>query len=213
MRRRHAFSPQVWDSLEDRVVPSLATLVPPILLGQTVALPPQVQNSSQVHAAFEAFAELHLRAVQDVLLAPDRAGVIDPPRTRPASTQAVEQALETLANYVVASLGDQSPDSSLSTQVVNAILSDSPDSLEKPAHGDVDRGHRGRGFPGRSTLATDATQTTVQQAATRVATLIDAPVGTALPRGWPRRFRGRQPVQSPGGTSAAIIVAGPVPDS
>ena len=64
MRRRRAFNPQVWDVLEHRVVPSLATVAPPpILLGQTVALPPQVQQSSQVHAAFDAFAKSYLAAI------------------------------------------------------------------------------------------------------------------------------------------------------
>src|SRR3954467_6738184 len=110
MRRRLAFNPQVWDVLEDRVVPSLVTMAPPsVLLGQTVALPPQVQQSSQAHAAFDAFAKNYLSAVKGVLLAQDHTGVVDPAANRSSFDAAVKQALETLAQRVVASLGDQSP--------------------------------------------------------------------------------------------------------
>jgi hypothetical protein len=150
---------------------------PPILVGQTVALPPQVQNSAQVHAAFEAFAKSYLAAVDGVLLAPNHAGGLDPAAHRPAFDAAVKQALETLVHRVVAALGDQPAGSTLSTQVVDAILGDGADSLENQLKALSTSAIEGIADSSDS-LPTDATQT-IQQAATRVATMLEAPSAVA----------------------------------
>ena len=205
MRRRRAFNPQVWDVLEDRVVPSLAAVAPPpILLGQTVALPPQVQHSSQVHAAFDAFAKSYLAAIDSVLLAPDRSGVVDPAANRPAFDAAVKQALETLAQRVVASLDAQSPGSALSTQIVDAILGEGADSLESQLMALSTAAIEGTASETQS-LAADATQT-MQQAATRVAAMIDAPVSPAVAQGVVAAFTS-DPVESPDAKAAAEVAS------
>jgi hypothetical protein len=178
MRRRRAFTPQVWDVLEDRAVPSLAAVAPPpILVGQTVALSPQVRDSSQVHAAFDEFARSYFSAVNAILLAPDHGGVVDPAANRPAFDAAVKHALETLAQRVVASLGDSSTGSNLTMQVVDAILGDGAGSLESQLMALSTSAIEGIADAAES-IPANATES-IQQAATRVSAIIDSPTAVA----------------------------------
>jgi hypothetical protein len=131
MSTRHAFRPQVSGSLEQRTLPSLAAVLPPpVVLVHSVPLPPQVRDSDQVRAAFDAFIRSYTEAVRTVLLAPGLDGSVHPAAHLGAFHAAVEQALNTLADSLVASLGDIPADSPLVAQVFNAIRGDGPESLE-----------------------------------------------------------------------------------
>ena len=137
MRQHHAFRPQVVEILEPRAVPSMAGVsVPTGILGISVTLPKQVPiTSPQVQAAFAAFDQSYIQAVNNVLLAPGPNGLVVPASNRAAFDAAVEQSLETLAHQLVLSLGTTSTGATASTstqanQVVNAIVGTGPNSLE-----------------------------------------------------------------------------------
>jgi hypothetical protein len=109
MRNRRAFRPQAWDMLEDRLVPSLASVPPPIiLLGHTVPLPPQVQvqDNPQVSAAFDAFIRSYTQAIDTVLLAPGPRGSAEPSANREAFDAVVKQALTQVREAFGAFLDD-----------------------------------------------------------------------------------------------------------
>jgi hypothetical protein len=169
--------------LEDRLVPSLAIAPPPpIALGQHMPLPAQAQPrvNPQASAAFATFLQSYSAAVDSILLAPDADGTINPSANRAAFDAAVEQALETLANDLVASLGSVSPSSPLATQVVVAILGDSPDSLKSQLMAlsttAIEQGASAR------TVVADATQAT-RQASALVADLIATPSRSLVAQG------------------------------
>jgi hypothetical protein len=131
MRLRRWFRPSVSDYLESRAVPSVATVaLPPAVLGQVARLPPQVPNGDQVQAAFDAFARNLADAVHSVLLGPGPDGSIDPSANRQAFDETVGQALTSLANQLVQSLGNVPLNSPEVAQIVDAIIGDGPNSLE-----------------------------------------------------------------------------------
>jgi hypothetical protein len=131
MRLRRLFCPSASDCLESRVVPSLASVsLPPAVLGQMVTLPPQVQNGDQVQEAFDTFANNFEHAVHAVLLGPGPDGSINPAVNRQAFDETVTQALTSLANQLVQSLGNVSQNSPEVAQVVDAIIGHGPNSLE-----------------------------------------------------------------------------------
>jgi hypothetical protein len=179
MRNRRAFKPQITELLESRLVPSLASIpTPTILLGRVVPLPPQVQVQAnpQAQAAFDAFIRSYVHAVDHVLLAPTPGGLVDPSANRPAFDAAVKQALGTLANSLVASLGNVSADSTLAAQIYDAIVGDSPDSLESQLLAlSTSAIAQDTSLP---SLQSDAIRV-VQQASARVTTIVGAP-GSAL---------------------------------
>lgn len=133
MRQQHAFRPQVPENLESRAVPSVAGIaIPAGVFGISVTLPSQVPiDSPQVQAAFAAFDQSYIRAVDTVLLAPGPNGAIVPSANRAAFDAAVEQSLETLAQQLLQSLGGSaSAGSTTQIQVVKAIVGPDSNSLE-----------------------------------------------------------------------------------
>jgi hypothetical protein len=131
MRVRRAFRPQVCDLLEDRVVPSPATLQPPaIVMGHPVPLPPPLEGSPQVQQAFAVFTQFYVQAVDDVLLAPGPNGSVDPAANRAAFDAAVSQALDTLAGNLVSVLGNVPLNSPAVSEVIDTIIGADAGSLE-----------------------------------------------------------------------------------
>jgi len=142
MRPQHAFRPRIDEILESRAVPSAAGIATPTgIFGITVSLPPQVPTDSpRVQAAFAAFDQSFLRAVDNVLYAPGPDGRVTPSANRSAFNAAVEQSLETLAQQLIQVLENPlapgSPttptttNSATESQVVEAIIGTSQSSLE-----------------------------------------------------------------------------------
>lgn len=172
MRMRRAFRPAVSDCLEDRLVPSLATLpaAPAAYVGSVQASLP---SNAQATQAFDAFRHRYGSALQGVLLAPSADGTVDPFANRPAFDQAVAQALQTLASDLVASLGT-SADASQVAEVTDAILGDDPDSLASELDAVATSALAGQDGASVDTLASDAARAT-RQAASVVADLVAAP--------------------------------------
>jgi hypothetical protein len=138
MRPLRAFRPWLSETLENRTVPTtLGVTVPTGILGLSVTLPKQVPASSpQVQAAFVAFDQSYINAVDTILLAPGSNGLIVPSANREAFDSAVEKSLETLAEQLVLSIPSTSTTttpsttSTVSNQVVDAITGNSSTSLE-----------------------------------------------------------------------------------
>jgi hypothetical protein len=130
--RQHAFRPQVLEILEPRAVPSMAGVSASTgILGISVTLPKQVPIASpQVQAAFAAFDQSYIQAVDNILLAPGPNGLVVPSNNRTAFDAALQQSLETLAEQLVLSLGTTSTGSTQANQVVDAIVGTSSNSLE-----------------------------------------------------------------------------------
>jgi hypothetical protein len=174
MSNRRAFRPQVTEILEDRLVPSLASIpTPTILLGRVVPLPPQVQVQAnpQMQAAFDAFIRSYTQAVDHVLLGPPPGGLVDPSANRPAFDAAVKQALGTLASNLVASLGNVSANSTLAAQIYDAIVGDSPGSLESQLLALSTSAIAQNSA--LSSLTSDATRI-IQQTSSRLTTMVEA---------------------------------------
>ena len=134
MRMRREFRPQVSEWLEGRVVPSTAaaTVPPPapaIVLGQAVPLPSAATSNAGVQAAFDTFIQGYRQAVATVLFSAGPGGAVDPAANRASFDAVVQQGLITLADQVVAALGNLASDPAVVAQVRAAILGDSPDSL------------------------------------------------------------------------------------
>jgi hypothetical protein len=136
MRQHIAFRPQVWEILEPRAVPSMAGVsIPTGIPGVSVTLPKQISTTSpQVQAAFAAFDQSYIDAVDNLLLATGPNGqVVVVTGNRAAFNTAIEQSLETLAQQLVQSLGTTSTGSTSSTaanQIVDAIVGTGTNSLE-----------------------------------------------------------------------------------
>jgi hypothetical protein len=131
MRPLRSFRPRVSDNLEARAVPAtLGVVVPSGVLGLNVTLPTQVPvQSPEVQAAFTAFDQSYINAVDNILLAPNANGLIVPSANRTSFNSAIDQSLETLAEQLVQSVGTTST-STVNDQVVAAIVGSSPTSLE-----------------------------------------------------------------------------------
>ena len=132
MRKHIVFRPRISEVLESRAVPTVTGVVTPTgLLGLSVTLPGQVAiSSSRVQAAFAAFDQSYLAAVDNVLLAPGPDGLVVPSANREAFDLAIEGSLVTLANDLVGSLGGTTAGSTAATQVVDAIVGPDSTSLE-----------------------------------------------------------------------------------
>ena len=135
MRKHRAFRPGLSEPLEPRAVPSAAGVATPTgIPGITVILPKQVSPTNpQVKAAFAAFDQSYIRAVDNILLAEGSDGLVVPSRNREAFDAAVERSLETLAEQLVLSLNPTSTtptDSTAANQVVSAIVGNGSNSLE-----------------------------------------------------------------------------------
>lgn len=102
----------------------------PALFGQTVPLPPQLQTGDQAREAIDAFLAQYSHAIGSVLLSPGPNGSINPEANREAFDAVIKQALTSLTNQLVQSLGTVPLNSPEVAQVVNAIIGDGPDSLE-----------------------------------------------------------------------------------
>ncbi len=134
MRNHRVVRPRS-EALEPRAVPTAAVTgvtVPTGLPGISVTLPSQVPvNSPQVKAAFVAFDQSFVNAVDRVLLAPGPDGLVVPSANRAAFDAAIEGSLEALAAALVRSLGTPSPTSSTAaSQVSDAITGGGSASLE-----------------------------------------------------------------------------------
>ena len=140
MRKNHAYRPRLSEILEARAVPAtLGVLTPTGLVGISVTLPGQIPtNSPQVKAAFTAFDQSYIKAVDLILEAPGSDGLVVPGRNQAAFVTAIEQSLADLAKQLVLSLnpspiGSTVPtgsSSSADSQVVSAILGSGSTSLE-----------------------------------------------------------------------------------
>lgn len=131
MRIQRWFRPVLADDLECRVVPSTANVaLPPALIGQVAPLPPQLQNADQAQEEFLDFVAKYTDAIDSVLLSPGSNGAIDPERNREAFDAVIKQALTTLTDQLVQSLGPVPLNSPEVAQVVDAMIGDGPESLE-----------------------------------------------------------------------------------
>ena len=137
MRMTTSFRPRIADLLESRAVPATIGVVTPTgLPGLSVTLPSQVDvTSAPVQAAFQAFDQSYIRAVDTILLAQGTDGLVVPSRNLAAFDKAVEASLQSLAEQLVLSLNPTSPAGPTSTtaaagQVTAAIVGDDATSLE-----------------------------------------------------------------------------------
>jgi hypothetical protein len=134
MRKHRVIRPRGGEALEPRAVPTAAVAsvtVPTGLPGISVTLPSQVPvNSPQVKAAFAAFDQSFLNAVDNVLLAPGPNGLVVPSANRAAFDAAIEGSLEALATALLQSLGTSPTASPAATQVSAAITGGGSSSLE-----------------------------------------------------------------------------------
>ena len=167
MRKHHAFRPRVSEILEPRAVPSAAGVATPTgILGITVTLPGQVSTSNpRVQAAFAAFDQSYIRAVDTVLLAPGPDGLVVPLRNRAAFDSAVEQSLNTLARQLIQTLGNTSTSSTAADQVASAILGGGSNSLEGRLLA-LSTAAIGLQVPGTSTTADGSSQALVANVVT-----------------------------------------------
>jgi hypothetical protein len=178
MRKLRVFRPAVSEVLEDRLVPSPATLPPPpVVLGHPVPLPApvqvQVEGNARAGAAFDAFVRSYAEAVSTILLAPGPDGSVDPAANREAFDAAVGQALQALADGLVASLGDAAADPDVPAPVVEAIVGDGADSLRSQLQAVATEAIAQDDATAQALIA-EATQA-ARQAASRVSGLIDGP--------------------------------------
>ena len=134
MRTRTDYRPWLSDCLEARSMPSVAVLAPSatrVDLPLPVTLPPQVHvDSLQVQAAFVAFDRAYEAAIESVLLAPRSNGAVNPSANRAAFNASVLVALNTLADDLVETADVTNSAPSVATGVVDAIVGNSPNSLE-----------------------------------------------------------------------------------
>ena len=181
MRTHRAFRPQLSEILEPRAVPStvVGASTPTGILGTSVTLPRQISPSSpQVQAAFAAFDQSYIRAVDNVLFAPGADGLVVPLRNRAAFDAAVERSLETLAQQLISNLNPASPAAS---QVVSAIIGGGSNSLEGQLLA-LPIAAIGAEVPGNSTIANGPAQSPVPNvvdAAEQVRPTVRVPVAEA----------------------------------
>ncbi len=146
MRKHRALRLRAVEALEPRAVPT-ATLasvtVSTGLPGINVTLPAQVPiNSPQVKAAFVAFDQSYLNAVNNVLLAPGPNGLVVPSANRAAFDAAIENSLNVLARSLLQSLGGTSTTSPAASQITEAITGGGSNSLESQLQALSDLGDR-----------------------------------------------------------------------
>ena len=132
MRMTTSFRPRIADLLESRAVPATIGVVTPTgLPGLSVTLPSQVDvTSAPVQAAFQAFDQSYIRAVDTILLAQGTDGLVVPSRNLAAFDQAVEASLQSLAEQLVLSLNPTTTTATTRGQVTAAIVGDDATSLE-----------------------------------------------------------------------------------
>ena len=118
MRKNHVFRPQVSEILEPRAVPSMAGVpVATGIQGIFVILPKQVSPTNpQVQAAFTAFDQSYIRAVDTLLSSTGPNGLVVPSSSsRMAFVSAIEESLQTFAEQLVLSLGTGSTTTTTTT--------------------------------------------------------------------------------------------------
>ena len=134
MRKHRALRLRGVESLEPRAVPAATVVgvtIPTGLPGISVTLPSQVPvDSPQVKAAFVAFDQSFLNAVDNVLLAPGPNGLVVPSANRAAFDAAIENSLDLLATALLQSLGNTSATSPAAAQISDAITGGGSNSLE-----------------------------------------------------------------------------------
>ena len=110
MREQHVFRPQLSEILEPRAVPSMAGVtVATGIHGISVTLPPQVSPANpQVQAAFKAFDQDYIRAVDTLLLAQGTNDLIVTASNQATFNASITAAIDELAEQIVLSLGTPS---------------------------------------------------------------------------------------------------------
>jgi hypothetical protein len=134
MRTNHAFRPQLTEILEARAVPSMAGVtVATGIHGISVTLPKQVSlTNPQVQAAFKAFDQSYIQAVDTLLSTAGPNGLVVSSTSLATFDSTIEQSLQALAKQLVLSLNAGSTGSTTSpaaSQIVSAIVGGS-NSLE-----------------------------------------------------------------------------------
>jgi hypothetical protein len=130
MWKQRAFHPQVWDPLEARVVPSLASAPPLVLLGHPLSMPAPLPSSDQARQAFETFIANFSQMVDTAFVLRGPSGPMPTSANLPAFDARITQQLSALADSLVSTLGNVPASAPLVAQVRNAITGDSPDSLK-----------------------------------------------------------------------------------
>jgi len=143
MSKSHVFRPQVSEILDPRAVPSLAGVsLATGIHGISVTLPQQISPTNpQVQAAFAAFDQSYIQAVDTLLTANATNGLVVSSTSRANFVSAIETSLQTLAEQLIASLGTTATTGSTTTaptltpsiaatEVVVAITGTGPNSLE-----------------------------------------------------------------------------------
>jgi hypothetical protein len=117
MRKNHVFRPQVSEILEPRAVPSMAGVtVPTGIEGISVTLPKQISlTNPQVQAAFTAFDQSYIQAVDTLLATTGPNGLVVTSSSRAAFVSSIEESLQTFAQALVASLGTTSTSTTTTT--------------------------------------------------------------------------------------------------
>jgi hypothetical protein len=131
MAERRAFRPWISESLEDRLVPSLAAApAPTAVSGPSLPSRPHLRLGAVLGEAFSAFIGGYAEAVKTVLLAAADDGQVDPAANRLVFNACVGVGLTVFAATLVKSLDKVLGESSLIARVREALLGEDPESLE-----------------------------------------------------------------------------------
>jgi hypothetical protein len=165
------------DPLESRWVPSASVVSPTSIVGYTVSLPTQLATNAQAQSQLAAFAQTFEQDVQQILLAPQSNGAINPAANRDAFNAAVIQAIDNLNASLIQDLGTtsstptSSPTTTITTtptgpssfipstsqsQVATALVGKTPTSLENQILATPTTVLAGNGTQGSSTTAGSA---------------------------------------------------------